>query len=119
MGDANERFEILAMLYYKRFRQLAPGKDVPAIRAPEYPSYEERMEHWREWLGGKCPYDAADRIIALEADNQRLRAALEPFAKVAADTEFIKVIMWNTPNLGRYIKQAALALGKEDRDEAD
>ena len=76
-------------------------------------------------------YDEVDRIVgALEADNEALRLALEPFAEMYNEYldayeksrarrhggPFIPIAMTINTDL---LKQAALALGKEAHDESE
>ncbi len=46
--DANEQFEYMAELFYKKTGLMAPGKDSPA--AFGVTDREERQEAWKVWV---------------------------------------------------------------------
>ena len=45
--NANERFEVMATLFYSETGIMAPGKDIPA--GFNELDYEQRVEAWRVW----------------------------------------------------------------------
>lgn len=70
MSSANERFEVIGDLYYRRHHRLRPGKD----EAPE--TYrdscsEENQQLFDNWISASAFTDAIERIIQLEAQVQR------------------------------------------------
>jgi hypothetical protein len=76
MITANDRFECIGDLYYRRFGRLRPGKS----EAPE--TYrdskdDENRTQFDQWFAVKSFMDAIDRIIELEAEVKRLGYLLE------------------------------------------
>lgn len=64
--NANEHFETLAALYYKRYHRLAPGK----YEAPETgrcSNDPENRVQFNAWFSEQALVDAIERIAKLEA----------------------------------------------------
>jgi len=76
MADIVERFEAFGMLYYRRFHRLRPGKDEPRAlcRSSNEP---DNVAQYEKWFEGQALYDAIDRIVELEAENEKLKEELE------------------------------------------
>lgn len=76
MADSVERFEAFGMLYYKRFHRLRPGKDEPSVmcRCSHDP---ENVAQYDKWFREQAVYDEIDRIVELEAENEKLRKEFE------------------------------------------
>lgn len=65
MSSANERFEAIGELYYRRHHRLRPGK----YEAPETyrdSSSDENRELFESWFATHAFTDAIDRIVELE-----------------------------------------------------
>lgn len=65
MSTANERFEAIGELYYRRYGRLRPGKS----EAPETyrdANDDENCTQFDQWFATKAFTDAIDRIIELE-----------------------------------------------------
>lgn len=75
MASANERFEAIGELYYRRHHRLRPGK----CEAPETyrdSSSDENRELFESWFATHAFGDAIDRIVELE---EKLRRVEEGF----------------------------------------
>lgn len=60
----NERFELLASIFFGKFGVLAPGKD-EAAAAPPTPFDDDRYELWANW---KPLNDVLDYLLYKEAE---------------------------------------------------
>lgn len=75
MSTANERFETIGGLYYKRYHRLRPGMS----EAPETgrsSSSEENRQLFDNWIAMQAFTDAIDDITELEKRVQFLEDAL-------------------------------------------
>lgn len=77
MPSANEQFEAIGELYYRRFHCLRPGKSEAPETVRDSMSDENR-EQFKTWINGPLAlYDAIDRIIALDEKVQDLERKLD------------------------------------------
>lgn len=67
----NDRFEIVAGLYFERYGRLAPGKSEPPELEIDSNSNENRMQY-QTWLVRQAWNDAIVRIAELEAQLKAL-----------------------------------------------
>jgi hypothetical protein len=67
-GDASERFDNAAELFYAETHVMAPGKDVAAPMGG-YDAYDMRVKLWRMWLEKRT---LTAQLAAAKADGERL-----------------------------------------------
>lgn len=77
--NANEAFEVVGDLYYRRFHVLRPGKDSPA-ECHENSSSDENRERFGTWLQRQAFGDAIARIVRLSKEKEQLEARLDRVA---------------------------------------
>jgi hypothetical protein len=70
MSNANDRFEAIGALYYRRYLCLRPGKSVSPEAGYDSMSDENR-EQFDQWFATQAFTDAIDRIISLEEQIER------------------------------------------------
>lgn len=73
MSTANERFEALGGLYYKRHGRLRPGKSESWETGRDSNS-EENHQLFDNWIATRAFTDAIDDIIELEKRIESLEA---------------------------------------------
>lgn len=77
MLNANEEFEIVGELYYRRFFKLRPGKSVPPECGYDS-SDEDNLETFMAWRKSDMAFrDAVDCISRLQAQVRDLKYSLE------------------------------------------
>ena len=74
--DANERFEIIGEMYYRRFHRLRPGKDESAASGRDSNEAEnaEQFQQWR--LSDQFIEDCIETISRLNCQITKLEAQL-------------------------------------------
>lgn len=72
MSSANERFEAIGDLYYRRHHRLRPGKS-EAVETYRDSSSEANYQLFDNWISVCAFTDAIERIIELEAELKQLR----------------------------------------------
>jgi hypothetical protein len=77
MSTANERFEVYASLYHKRFGRLAPGKDEGAMSGRNS-NDDENGKQFLAWVNSNVAMvDAINRIVELDAEVESLKRQLD------------------------------------------
>lgn len=80
MSNANERFEAIGDLYYRRFHRLRPGKSESPLSYRDS-NDEENHAQFDGWRTSDVAFiDAIDRLIAREARIESLQQELEDAA---------------------------------------
>jgi hypothetical protein len=79
---ANEHFEGVGRLYYRRYHRLRPGKDEPAECGRDSMD-EDNLRQFQDWIKHEAFEDAIRRIDMLEAKLEAYRPALEDIAGIA------------------------------------
>lgn len=74
MASVLERFEAVGALYYRRYRQLRPGKDSSPHAYRGQNADRENVEQFDTWVKTLAFDDAIDRIVEIE---DRLKARVE------------------------------------------
>lgn len=75
MATATERFEALGELYYRRHHRLRPGKS-EAVETHRDSGSQENYDLFENWLATRAFTDAADRIVELEKEVEKLEDRL-------------------------------------------
>jgi hypothetical protein len=64
---ANERFEAIGDLYYRRYHRLRPGKS-EAMETGRDANSDENRTQFDQWFATQAFTDALDHIISLEEE---------------------------------------------------
>ena len=73
MSTANQRFEAVGDLYYRRHHRLRPGKSAPP-ETGAYPNSDENRTIFEQWFATQAFTDAVDMIIELENELENIKS---------------------------------------------
>lgn len=93
--NENDRFEILAALYFSRFKTLAPGKDSPLACPVTDEERSANVEQWSRWLSsGQAHEDALAEILDLnnqaENDQDELQTLRDELAEMEREVDHLE-----------------------------